>query len=201
MGTFLLLGESSIAAGTRRIEALVGEAASQRQHQERQVLVEAARRLGRPAGEVAAGLEELLEQLKRAERERKALQAELAKVEAHRLVAEGETINGVTLVRATVKRMDRESLAVLADAVRRSLRGDGVICLASGDGASVSLVVAATLGLAKRVHAGELLKAVAPLISGSGGGRPDFAQGGGKDPAGIPAALKRAEELVREALT
>jgi len=200
VGTFLITGESSIAAGTRRIEALVGESAARRQQESQRLLHDVARRLGRPAGEVVAGLEELLEQLKRAERERKTLQAELAKVEAKRLVAEGEMIGGVTMVRAAVKHLDREALAVLADAVKRSLPADGVVCLASEDGGAVSLVLAATPALAKRVHAGNLLKAIAPLIGGSGGGRPEFAQGGGKDAAGIPKALQRVRELVQEAL-
>ncbi len=200
VGGFLIVGESSIAAGTRRIEALVGESAARRQQESQRLLQEVARRMGRPTGEVVAGLEELLEQLKRAERERKALQGELAKVEAQRLVAEGETVGGVTMIRAAVKHLDRDALAVLADAVRRSLPADGVVCLASEDGGTVSLVLAASPGLAKRVHAGHLLKAIAPLVGGSGGGRPDFAQGGGKDASGIPAALKRAGELVQEAL-
>ena len=64
----------------------------------------------------------------------------------------------------------------------------------------VSLVMAATQDLVPRVHAGQLLKAISPLTKGSGGGRPEFAQAGGKDPAGIPAAMKRAEELLREVL-
>ncbi|MBI4342814.1 MAG: alanine--tRNA ligase [Candidatus Omnitrophica bacterium] len=201
VGTFLITGESSIAAGTRRIEALVGDAAAGQQHQQLRVLHEAAKRLGRPAHEVAAGLEELLEQIKRLERERKGLQVELAKVEAGRLVAEGKKINGITLVTSTIKQADRELLAVLADAVRNSLREDGVVLLASSEGpANVSLVMATTNNLTKRIHAGQLLKAISPLTQGSGGGRPEFAQAGGKDPSGIPAALKRAEELVREAL-
>ena len=202
VGTFLLVGESSIAAGTRRIEALVGGAAAARQHEQQRLLQEAARRLGRAPDEVVDGLEELLEQLKRAERERRTLQMELAKVEAARLVAEGKQINGVTLVTSTIKRADRELLAALADAVRQSLPGDGVVLLASSEGsASVSLVMAASRSLTPRIHAGELLKAISPLTKGSGGGRPEFAQAGGKDPSGIPAALKRAEELVREALS
>jgi len=200
VGTFLIAGESSIAAGTRRIEALVGEAASERQQQQVRLLHEAAKRLGRGADDVVAGLEELLGQLKHAERERKALQLELAKVEANRLVAEGKQINGVTFIAATIKHGDRESLAVLADAVTGSLPRDGVVVLASGNQGQVALVMATTAGLAKRLHAGELVKAIAPMMQGSGGGRPEFAQGGGKDAAAIPAALKRAEELVREAL-
>jgi alanyl-tRNA synthetase len=200
VGSFLITGESSIAAGTRRVEALVGDAAAAQQSAEGRVLHEAAKKLGRRADEVVAGLEDLLEQVKRLERERRTLQAELAQVKAQRLVAEGETINGVVFVKAIVTRMDREALAVLADAVRRSLREEGVVCLASGDAGTVSVVMAATAGLASRIHAGNVLKAIAPLFGGSGGGRPEFAQGGGKDPSGIPAALKRADELIREAL-
>jgi len=75
------------------------------------------------------------------------------------------------------------------------------VLLASSVGPSqVALVMATTGALAARVHAGDVLKAISPLTKGSGGGRADFAQAGGKDPAGIPAALARAEELLREAL-
>jgi alanyl-tRNA synthetase len=201
VGTFLITQESSIAAGTRRIEALVGESALRLQQQRHRVLHEAAKRLGRPAEDVVAGLEELLEQLKQAERERKTLQRELAKVEASRLIAEGKTINGVRFITSTIKHADRELLATLADAVRSFLQHDGVVLLASSEGpAQVSFVMATTQDVASRVHAGRMLKAIAPLTQGSGGGRPEFAQAGGKDPSAIPAALKRAEELIREAL-
>ncbi|OGX36069.1 MAG: alanine--tRNA ligase [Omnitrophica WOR_2 bacterium RIFCSPHIGHO2_02_FULL_63_39] len=201
MGMFRIVAESSIAAGTRRIEALVGEAADERQRQERHLLAEAARRLSRPAPEVVEGLDELLGQLKRSEQQRRALQVELAKGEAARLVANAKQIRDVTFISAALKDVDREVLAIMADAIRPALKGSGVVVLASADGAAkVSLVVAVTSSLAKRVHAGELLKAVAPLVQGSGGGRPEFAQGGGKDPSKISEALKRSEEMVRRAL-
>ncbi|PIQ83906.1 MAG: alanine--tRNA ligase [Candidatus Omnitrophica bacterium CG11_big_fil_rev_8_21_14_0_20_63_9] len=201
VGGLVLVGESSIAAGTRRVEALVGDAAADHQQQQRRWLQEAAKRLSRPPHEVIAGLEELLEQIKRLDRERKSLQLELAKIHASRLVAEGKRINGITLVTSIIRQTDRETLVALADAIRQSLQREGVVLLASSEGpAQVSLVMATTSDLTKRIHAGELLKAVSPLTKGSGGGRPEFAQAGGKDPAGIPAAMKRAEELVREAL-
>jgi alanyl-tRNA synthetase len=201
VGTFMIVGESSIAAGTRRIEALVGESAASLQREQARFLHEAARRLGRPVDEVVTGLEELVDQIKRLERERKALQQELAKVEAQRLVASAKSINGVRFVTSTIKGADRELLAALADAVRSSLAREGIVVLASSAGpAQVALVMATTTDLAKRLHAGELVKAISPLMQGSGGGRPEFAQAGGKDPTGIPAALKRAEELVRDAL-
>ena len=201
VGQFVIAGESSIAAGTRRIEALVGEAAEARQQQDRRLVHEAARRLGRSADDVVTGLEELLDQLKRAEKERKTLQLELARVQAVRLIADAKKINGVTLVTSTIKQADRELLAALADAVKGSLQGDGIVLLASSDSPTSASVVMATVGAgAKRVHAGQTLKAVSALVKGSGGGRPEFAQAGGKDPSGIPAAMKRVEELVREAL-
>jgi len=201
VGVFCIASESSIAAGTRRIEALVGEAAVSRQQQESQLLHEAAKRLSRPAEELLEGLEELLAQLRQAEEARKALQVELARVEAKRLVSEGKKIGEVTFVSAAIKNADRDTLSILADTIREALQPNGVVLLASSDGdAKVSLVLAATRNLTPRVHAGQLLKAIAPLLQGSGGGRPEFAQGGGKDPSAIPAALKRAEELLREAL-
>jgi alanyl-tRNA synthetase len=204
LGAFAIVAESSIAAGTRRLEALVGEAAADHQRRQRRLLREAARRLGRGAEEVVPGLEELLERLKQQERERKDLQAQLARVEAQRLVGQSARIAGVQFVAAAVKHLDREALAGLADAVRQSMAQatppDGVVVLASGDGGGTSFVMATTAGLATRVHAGQLMKEIAASAGGSGGGRPEFAQAGGKDPGRIPEALRRAEELVRKAL-
>ena len=201
VGTFAIVGEGSIAAGTRRIEAVVGEAAAERQQEQARLLHDLGRRLGRPAQELLAGLEELLEQLKRSERERKALRLEVAKVEARRLVAEGKRIDGTLFIAATLHNTDRDTLAMMADAVKASLDEEGIVVLASGGAGRVAVVIAMTPQVAGRLPAGQLLKAIAPVIQGSGGGRPEFAQGGGKDPSRIPAALKRAEELVREALT
>ncbi|MBI4597207.1 MAG: alanine--tRNA ligase [Candidatus Omnitrophica bacterium] len=201
VGALMIVGESSIAAGTRRVEALVGEAASAYEAKHRRVLYEAAKRLGRPAHDVVAGLEELLEQIKTLEHARKNLQHELAKVQAARYIAEGKKLNGVTLVTSTIKQADRELLAVLADAIRGTMGREGVVILASSNGSSeAALVMAVTSDLTSKIHAGQMLKTIAPLTQGSGGGRPEFAQAGGKDPSGIPAALQRAEELIRAAL-
>ncbi len=200
VGAFTVVAESSIAAGTRRIEALVGDAAASRQQEDSRLLREAARRLGRPAQGLLPGLEELLEQVKRLERERKSLRLDMARVEAKRLVAEGKQINGIAFVAATLKQADQETLAAMADALKASLGQEGIVVLASGEAGRAAIVIAVTPQVAKRVHAGALLKAVAPLIQGSGGGRPEFAQGGGKEPSRLPAALAKAEELVREAL-
>ncbi len=201
VGSFVITSESSIAAGTRRVEAEVGEAASQRQHQNRSLLTQAAQRLGRSPQELVQGIEELLEQLKNLKKQRKNLQTELAQVRAPRLVAEARSINGVCLIAAKIDQADREILAVLADAIKRSLNTEGIVVLAAIESPKqVSWLSATTKGLAGRVHAGELLKQVAALTQGKGGGRPDFAQGGGTEVSKVPDALKRAEELIRQAL-
>ena len=148
------------------------------------------------------GLEDLLEQMKRVERERKTLQGELAKVQAGRLVAQGKALNGITLVCAAIDHADRELLATVADAVRGQLK-TGAVLLASKLGAGeIAWVMALTADVvARKLHAGQLLKEIAAVTQGGGGGRPDFAQAGGKDPSKIPQAMKRAEELLSEALT
>ncbi len=201
LGAFLIVGESSIAAGTRRVEALVGEAAAHEQQAHERVLHEAAKRLGRSAQDVVAGLEELLEQLKRSERARKTLQLELAHVQAGRLVAQGKVLNGLTFVAATIAHADRELLAALADAVRGQLKMGAVLLVSTLESRDVAWVLALTADVvARKLHAGALLKEIAAITQGGGGGRPDFAQAGGKDPSKIPQALQRAEELLREAL-
>ena len=201
MGAFLITAESSIAAGTRRVEALVGDQAAERLGAQQRVLHELAHRMSRPVQDLVSGFEERLEQLKRAERERKALQLELARVRAGRLAAEGKSINGLTFVSARIEQADRELLTALADAVRGALTQDGLVLLVSQEGpAQVAWVMAATKTAAQRVHVGQVLKTVCAITQGSGGGRPDFAQGGGKDPSKIGEALSLAERLVREAV-
>ena len=121
-------------------------------------------------------MEELLGQFKRSERERKALRLELAKVESARLAAQGKEIEGAVFVAATLKQADREILAAMADAVNAALNRDSVVLLASTDHGQVAVVMAASKGLSKRVHVGDMIKAITPIMGGSGGGRREFAQ-------------------------
>ncbi|MDP3722519.1 MAG: alanine--tRNA ligase [Candidatus Omnitrophota bacterium] len=201
IGLFRIVDESSIAAGTRRIEAVVGESALARQQQESHVLRRVAERFSRPPLEALQGLEELLQQLKAAEKALNAVKGELARIRAKELVAEAKRLDGVTLVAAAIERADRDLLVALADAIRAALTTDGVVLLAASEGKGhVAWVMAVTTGLAKRVHAGQLLNAIARITQGTGGGRPEFAQAGGKDPSRIPEALQRAEAIIHEAL-
>ncbi|MBI3087630.1 MAG: alanine--tRNA ligase, partial [Candidatus Omnitrophica bacterium] len=201
VGAFQIVAESSIAAGTRRIEAMVGESALARRQQDAQVLRAVAEQLGRSPQDVLQGIEDMAEQVKAAERQLKNLKIEFARLQARQFVAEAKRINGVALVTARVDGADRELLAAMADAIRGALT-DGVALLVSVEQPStVAWVMALTATLVKRgLHAGRLLKPIAAITQGGGGGRPEFAQAGGKDPSRIPEALTQAEQLLREAL-
>jgi alanyl-tRNA synthetase len=107
-----------------------------------------------------------------------------------------QEIAGVKLVARRVEGLEKSALRGLADSLRDRL-GSGVVVLASDNDGKVALVVAVTKDLTTRVHAGRLVKELAPLIGGSGGGRPDFAEAGGKDPAGIENLLVRARDVVK----
>ncbi len=201
IGTFRIIEESSIAAGTRRIEAIVGATALERQQQESQLLRQLAERFSRPPHEALQGLEELFQQLRTAEKHLKTLKQELAKIQAKQLVAEAKRIDGVTVVTAQIDGADRDLLASLADAITSSLTSGVAVLASKEDAASVAWVMAVTADLVKRgVHAGELLKTISAITKGGGGGRPDFAQAGGKDPSRITEALKQTERFVREAI-
>ncbi|MBI2885303.1 MAG: alanine--tRNA ligase [Candidatus Omnitrophica bacterium] len=202
VGTFKIVSEGSVAAGTRRIEAMVGEAAFLRQQQESQWLRHAAAQLNRPAHEVAAGLDELLQQIKASERAVKEAKLSTASSQAKGLLEQAKQIDGLTFIGAAIGGgADRELLSALADALKGSMR-DGVAVLASADSRGrVAWVMAATAGAVTRgVHAGKVLKEVAALTGGSGGGRPEFAQAGGSEPGKVAEALARAEALVRQAV-
>ncbi|MBI3319540.1 MAG: alanine--tRNA ligase [Candidatus Omnitrophica bacterium] len=202
IGLFRIVDESSIAAGTRRIEAIVGQAALIRQQQESQLLKDVAQRLSRPPHEALAGLDELLQQLRNADKDLKTLKQELAHVQAKQLVADAKQVDGVTLITAQIDGADRELLTALADAIKGRLTV-GVVVLASVDRTrSVGWVMSVTADLVKRgLHAGNVLKTISAITKGGGGGRPDFAQAGGKDATKIPEALKQAESLIHKALS
>lgn len=201
IGLFRLVSESSIAAGTRRVEAVVGEAAMDRQQEESRMLRRIAQQLSRSPSDALQGLEELLQQLRNTEKQLKSLKMEFAQAQAGKFVAQAKQIDSVKLVAGRMDGADREVLAALADAIKQAV-SDGVTVLGSKERPdSVAWVMAVSPSLVKRgLHAGQMLKAIAAETGGSGGGRPEFAQAGGNDPSRIPQALSRAEELVRQAL-
>jgi alanyl-tRNA synthetase len=201
IGLFVLTEESGVAAGVRRVEALTGEGALAYVRAALDDLHRAAAAANVPPADLAPRLEAQAQALTRAQREIRELKTKLA-MGGGAAAAAGDT-STVGAFRVVVRRvdgLDREGLRALADAAKSTL-GDGVVFLAgeTGDG-KVGMVAAATPGAAKKAPAGSLVKQLAPLVGGGGGGRPDFAEAGGKDPAKIAELLAAARPLIEKLL-
>ncbi|MBE3581162.1 MAG: alanine--tRNA ligase [Thermoanaerobacteraceae bacterium] len=189
LGIFRLTGESGIGSGLRRLEAVTGSAALEFLAAERAELERAAALLKVPVNNVSRRVEALLTQVKGLERELASLRSRLASYEVDRLLAEVKEVNGVRVLPARVQVTEAEALRELADLVRAKM-GSGVVILGSAGNGRVNFVAMASKDVVARgVHAGNLLREVARVAAGGGGGRPDMAQAGGKDPSKLEEAL------------
>jgi alanyl-tRNA synthetase len=196
IGLFKIVAQGGVAAGVRRIEAVTGPGAYQHIKREAQVLTETAARLKARPLELVEKVEKLAETSRDLEREVQRLQARLLGGTLERLLAGAADVNGVRVVGALVEAADAKGMRELGDRLRDRLQS-GVVALAmQGDG-KVSWVTMVSKDLTGRLHAGHLARDLAKLTGGGGGGRPDMAEAGGKDPARIPDALARLSELVR----
>jgi alanyl-tRNA synthetase len=188
IGLFKVTAEEAIAAGIRRLEAVTGVGALRHVGHAETALREAADLLKIPPLELPRRLGKLLEEQRLLEKQLGELTARLARNRAHDLVAGAREVAGVAVVVARLDGLDPDALRAMADAVRERLRS-GVVCLGSATDGKVSLVSAVTKDLTGRFHAGKLVQEVAKAVGGGGGGRPDLAQAGGKNAAGLDQAL------------
>jgi alanyl-tRNA synthetase len=175
-----IVHEGSISAGVRRIEAITGEAVLRKITEGEQ----ASEHERKQHGEKLLALEHQLKQLKE----------KLAQSAAGALETQARTLNGSKVLAARLEGMDRQQMRSLADSLRNKWKS-AVVVLASGDEGNVSIVAAVTKDLTAKVQAGKLVGAVAQALGGKGGGRPDMAEGGGKDATAVDAAL---ENVYRE---
>jgi len=189
LGLFLIVSEASIGSGVRRIEAIVSQAAERYVLEQQELVGTLADALSTKPAQVGERVERLQGEVRDFARELETMRARLASADAATYVAAAETIGGMPLVAAVVTEASAEALKTLANAIRQRL-GRGVVALAGIDGATVSLLVAASEDVVRAgVHAGNLLRLAAPHVEGRGGGGAAQAQGGGKRPAGAAAAL------------
>ncbi len=194
VGIFKILSESGVAAGIRRIEALTGDNARAYYRDEEKKLFNAAALLKTTPADLSEHIKKLQDELKAVKSENESLKSK-ANSEALGDVAEKD-IKGVKLLSAAIKDVDMNGLRDLSDKLKAG-KDAAVIVLLSDCGGKANIVVAATEGaIAKGAHAGNLIKEIAPLVGGGGGGRPNMAQAGGKNAAGIPDALSKAEEVL-----
>jgi alanyl-tRNA synthetase len=198
IGFFAVLAESGVAAGTRRIEAVTGLAAVSWAQQQRSTLHRLVSALKVNENQAAEAVERLHADAKRLTREVAQLRTKAA------LGGAGDTgdtveVAGITLARRKVAGLDKDGLRGLSDSLKARIKS-GVVVLASDNDGKVQIVVAVTPDLVGRVKAGPIVKELAPIVGGSGGGRPDFAEAGGKQPEKIDEMLAAAEPLLARLL-
>jgi alanyl-tRNA synthetase len=200
IGAFKIISEAGIAAGVRRIEALTGRGVARYYKDLEDELHQAARAARTEPAGLVKRIEALQEELKVLHGENEKLKGKLAKDAMGDVMSEVREIGGVKALATSVKDVDMNGLRNLGDQLKEKL-GEGVVVLISETGGKVNLMATATEGAQKRgAHAGNLIKAVAACVGGGGGGRPGMAQAGGKNPAGIPDALKKVLEVLTEQL-
>ncbi|MGD0428017.1 MAG: alanine--tRNA ligase [Candidatus Acidiferrales bacterium] len=195
IGVFKIIGEQSVAAGVRRIEAISGDRALAEYQNSLATLRTVAGMLNAGEDEIIAALERQFEATKQLEKQLQALKRKAAGSLAGDLVEQARTVKGVRLIAAHVNGYDRDALRQLVDALRQKL-GSGVVVLASADDGKVALITAVTKDLIPKLHAGKIVQELAKLVGGSGGGRPDLAEAGGKDTSGIQNALDQVYPLL-----
>ena len=195
---FRILSEAGIAAGVRRIEALTGDGLMHYYQGLEDTLHEAARLAKTSPAELKNRIGSMMEELKALHAENEKLKSRLAHESLGDVMNQVREISGVKVLAAKVSDADMNGLRTLGDQLKEKL-GEGVIVLASVQGDKVNLMATATDAAQKQgAHAGNLIKAVASLVGGGGGGRPGMAQAGGKNPAGVDAALEKVYEAAGE---
>jgi len=198
IGLFKILGEAGVAQGVRRIEAVTGAGALDYLRKLEDELLRTGDRLKAPLFEVAQRVDKLIADQKVLDREIDKLKQKLASGGGARdLMAEAVTIKGIKVLAAAVDVDDAKVVRDTGDQLRDKL-GSGVIVLAGTGGGEVKLIAMVTKDLVGKVAAGKLLGEVATLLGGRAGGKPEMAQGGGKDVAAVPQALAAARKWVED---
>lgn len=195
IGLFKVKSEAGVASGVRRLEAMTGEGALEWVRQRERILKEASHLLKGSEEDVADKIERLMAQQRELEKKLAQLQGTLAGSQSEDLGSRARQINGTNVIASRVDGLDEKGLRELADRLRDKLQ-PAVVVLGTVQGDRVVLLAAVSKDIVKRHHAGNIIKHIAPLVGGGGGGRPDFAQAGGKDPARLEEALQKVYELI-----
>ena len=194
IGIFKIVGEQSTAAGVRRIEAITGDAALADYQRALTTLRSAAELLNTTESGLIDTIERQLESTKQLEKQLEGLKRKASGSQAQGLLDGVRDIKGVRVLAASVT-ADREGLRQMVDSLRQKL-GSGVVVLAAAEDGKVSLIAGVTKDLIPKLHAGKIIQELAKLVGGSGGGRPDLAEAGGKDTSGIETALRSVYPLI-----
>lgn len=196
IASFKILSESGVAAGVRRIEAITGNNVTAYYQEMEERLNAVARVLKTSPATLLDRAEHLMAEMKVLQSENESLKSKAAKDALGDVMNQVKEVKGVKLLAASVGGVDMNGLRDLGDQLKAKI-GEGVIVLISDCDGKVNMVAMATQGaMDKGAHAGNLIKGIAALVGGGGGGRPNMAQAGGKNPAGIPDAIAKCEEVL-----
>jgi alanyl-tRNA synthetase len=200
IGLFAIVAESGVAAGVRRIEAITGLDSLAAFQKNRDEIAGVVAALNARPGELSARLAALQEENKRLTRDLHQAKMKAAMGGGTSAGTDDIDVAGIKLVAREVAGLDKDGLRALVDQHRSRIKS-GVVILASPSDGKVVIVVGVTPDLTKRVPAGQVVKQIAPLVGGGGGGRPDFAEAGGKDPSKIQEMLSASRAIVERLLS
>ncbi len=194
IGLFRIVGESAVAAGVRRIEAIAGLQAYAKTKHDAEVISSVAGKVNAPIGELEKKIEALLVQQKELEKSLRAAKQKEAAGDAKSLLAKAETINGIPAIITNISSADGDTLQTIADALKGEFKG--VVVLGGVANGAVSLVASVSSEFTSMVQAGKIIQGIAPIVGGKGGGKPDNARGGGKEASKLGEALAKAKSLL-----
>jgi alanyl-tRNA synthetase len=199
IGVFKIVAEQSVAAGVRRVEAITGTRALEAYQKAAATLQKLSQALNTGEDELLAAVERLAQAGKQMEKQLDALKKKAAHSMVDGLFEQARTVKDVRVLAATVGEMDRGSLRQLVDTLRQKM-GSGVVVLGTTENGKVALISGVTKDLSPRLHAGKIVQEVAQLVGGSGGGRPDLAEAGGKDTSALEKAIAQVYSIVERML-
>ena len=200
ISAFKIISETGVAAGVRRIEAITSDAVFFYYDQIEEELEKAASIVKAKPANLLERLEHLMSEMKALQSENESLKSKLAQDALGDVMDQIVEVKGVKLLATSVKDVDMNKLRDLGDQLKEKI-GEGVVVIAADNGGKVNLIAMATDEAMKAgAHAGNLIRGIAKLVGGGGGGRPNMAQAGGKNPAGIPEALAQAAKVLEEQL-
>jgi alanyl-tRNA synthetase len=199
IGLFKIVGESGISAGVRRIEALTGPASLSRFRHDEQILdaVQSENKVARQ--EIQALIEKLQRQVRELQRQILDIRAQSARSNIDNMMARIREIRGIKVLADSLPAMDRANLRNLADELKQKL-GSGVVILGTPQEEKVALVVMVTGDICRKIPAGQIIKLIAPVVGGAGGGKPELAEAGGKDSSKLADAIEYSYSAVESLL-
>jgi len=194
IGLFRIISESAIAAGVRRIEAVAGLTAYDVMKLDRELIKTVAGKVNSPIHELDKKIENLLAHQKELEKEIKIAVQRNASNAASELLGQVQTVNGIPLVTHNLGNAEGDFLQAIADSLKGRFKG--VVVLGGGSENAVTLIATVSPDFTAKVQAGKIIQAIAPIVGGKGGGKPDNARGGGKDVSKLDEALAKVNSLL-----